>query len=120
MNNNGGVLVGQQVKQPLPNVSLWGTAAGRIFCSTLHALFVTVRANFLMLFRFPFSHRMWEYMVRTRVPSCFLVTRLLPTDGLRDRVPSPASRLVGPGVPDRDEDSGLGVRDMGGGGMWKA
>jgi hypothetical protein len=54
---------------------------------------------------------MFEYMVRTLIPNCFLVKPRAAGTGLSGRLVSRFGRLRGPGVLEREFEAGLGVRE---------
>lgn len=116
VDHNLGVVFSEKIQKPLLTVS-----HDQCLPFAHLTLLVTVRANFLMLLRLPFSQRICEYIDSTLVPSCFLVRNLRPGAGLLDGLASPVPRLTRPGVLDLEiADKGRGVRDPEAEGEWKA
>ena len=84
-------------------------------------MFVTVLANFLMLFKLPFSQRIAEYITKILVPSFFLGKYLRPLGVLIEGVISIGVRRADSGVAGLEmADNGLGVRGKDAAGVWKA
>lgn len=83
-------------------------------------LFVTVLANFLMLLRLPFSHRIAEYMTSIFAPMAFLDRYFRPLGVLVGGVISIGARRE-MGVLDLEiAEAGFGVRGSDTAGVWKA
>lgn len=87
----------------------------------LLTLLVTVLANFLMLFKLPFSQRISEYITKILVPRFFFGRYLRPLGVLIEGVMSTGVSRADMGVAGLEmADNGLGVRGKDAAGVWKA
>lgn len=81
-------------------------------------LFVTVRANFLMWFMFPFSQRISEYMTSILIPSFFFGRYFASVGVLLAELWSDCMRRRSAGLD--VVEIGFGVRGCEAGGEWNA